>query len=248
MQAGNVEFPAPGAITIAARSPTMLTANHTISAMVTAPLASELYGFASSAGVNIIDFETASSAMNSNPAMVVLPSSGSFKDLINFGPATTVVTASVTAFFQIYWDNSGTSAYSHTVTSSEAAAASANDVEPNDTIAQAKAAPSLPFVLLNGTLNTLTDIDFVVYDAKASDIGKKFRVQTLPGDPVTDTMVDVLAADGTTSLGGPSDSALHEDFTSTAITVAGKYYIKFTTGSAFDPAHNAYIGVIRLVP
>jgi hypothetical protein len=75
------------------------------------------------------------------------------------------------------------------------------------------------------------DEHWFVFDAPASAVGKKVRVVTSAGEPATNTVVEVRAGECGVqkSLGGPSnDLNVHENWLSTAITAAGKIFVRVT--------------------
>jgi hypothetical protein len=99
-------------------------------------------------------------------------------------------------------------------------------VEPNDACAKAQKI-DLPANLTNMTLSSKSDVDWYAITIADADVGKQIHVVTSPGDDKTDTLVDVLAANCTTSLGGPSDDKdYHEDFLSDKVQSAGTFYVK----------------------
>ncbi len=94
-------------------------------------------------------------------------------------------------------------------------------------------------------MSALTDKDFYKVTVTAANVGKKFHVETHAGPTGStteaDTVIDVLASDGLTSLGGPgSDFGVSETFTSTAIPAAGDYYIEVYSSVAFAADHPDY--------
>ncbi len=243
----NDVFPMPKALTLAARTPTMLTSGTPATGNVAKPFDSTLYQFTPGTGLSIVDVAATATDANAAPAVALLPKSGKFADLISFSGASTLVTSSADPFYAIYWDNTGTTG-AFSVTAKSTAGTGLAETEPNNTSATAQTAASLPFILQGATLSSATDQDWVQYTAVAADIGKKFHVQTIAGDRRTDTVVNVFTADGTTSLGGPSsDSAYHENFVSSAITAAGVHYIKFSASAqGYSATMKAYVGIIRL--
>jgi hypothetical protein len=240
-------FPMPGVLTLAARTPAALTSGTAATGTIAKPLDSMLYSFTPGASLSIVDFAASSTVMNATPKVVILPKSGKFADLVTFAAKPTIVTASADPYYAIYWDNSGTTG-AFSVLAKSVAATGAAPMEPNDTFAQAQTAATLPFVLRSAALTSATDIDYVKYTALAADVGKSFHVQTIAGDPKTDTIVDVFATDTTTSLGGPSaDTGYHEDFVSSPITAAGVYYVKFAASpQGYSTSHTSYVGIVRL--
>jgi hypothetical protein len=70
-------------------------------------------------------------------------------------------------------------------------------------------------------------------------------VMTLAGDPLTDTVVNVLRSNADDSLGGPStDASYHEFFVSAPIESSADHFVEITASSYFDPAQSHYQAVI----
>jgi hypothetical protein len=106
------------------------------------------------------------------------------------------------------------------------------DVDPNETCAKAQPAGALPANIKNLFMSSAADVDWISFDVMAADVAKVVHVTTSAGDVKTDTVVEVFAADCTTSLGGPSaDSDYHEDFISDPIVAAGKHFVKVTNST-----------------
>jgi len=244
---GDDLFPVPGGMTIAARTPTTLTAGTAANGTVAKPYESFLYQFTPGASLGIVDFAATATDPNASPKVVILPKSGKFSDLVVFAATPTLVTTSADPYYAIYWDNTGTTG-AFKVTANATAAVGLAETEPNNTTGTAQVAASLPFVLQNASLASATDVDWIKYTATTNDVGKKFHVQTVPGDPKTDTVVDVFKSDGTTSLGGPSDDkGYHENFVSDAIPAAGVYYIKiYASPQGYSASHKTYQAIVRL--
>lgn len=211
------------AATIAARTPVALSAG---TATFTAPGAfeSQLYAY-QAAPYSLVRLQATSTNTSASPAFVMLPDSGSFNDMIGYGNNLATVTgATAETVYAAFWDNSGASAYSYDFT---VVTAPADEREPNDTCgAGAQVVASLPANLQNLSLSDELDEDWFAITLDASAVGKPLFVSTSPGDASTDTWVDVLASDCTTSLGGPSaDLNYHENFVSSPIPAAGTYYV-----------------------
>jgi hypothetical protein len=243
----NDEFPAPAAFNLDPRSPIALGANTSSTGMVSAPYASDLYRFTVPAGLLISDLSVSTTAMNAVPSVAMLDSSASFATgFLTFGPNFTTVTSTSQPFYAIYWDNSGTTGYSYSITTHQTMAGPIHsEMEPNTSTTTAQAIGSLatPFIL-DGNLVDSSDVDYYSFNATMADVGMHFHVQTLLPAAATDTMVDVQQTDGT-SLGGPVDNGQQEDFTSDAIPAPGKYYIVVSTGSGF--VGNGMAGPYRLL-
>src|SRR5262249_18386932 len=97
-----------------------------------------------------------------------------------------------------------------------------------------------------GQIASLTTQLWVAYTAVAGDVSKKLHVQTVGGDWKTDTVIDVLGPDGTTSkLTAPVDDDYHEDV-SVPITAAERLYVKIRASPQFNDLHKDYQLVLRV--
>lgn len=243
-----VHFPSPGVLKIAARTAMPLPTGMT-TGMVASAFDSGLYTFTPAAGLQVIDLAVTATDPMGQPSAIILPKSGHFKDLVDVAASKTMVSNATDPFYVILWDNTGYSGYNFTIQHNETAATATTDTEPgNDTKAGAVKVTGLPGVAAGATLKSAADQDWFELDNVPA--GKKIHVITYASDPNTDTAVDVFASDGTTSLGGPSDNNsqvdLSEDFTSTATTTAGTYYVAVTAGASFDATSKTYGIIIRL--
>lgn len=241
-------FPNPTALDVAARTPQALALGQDTTVNLKDPYASEIYSVTPPAsGLNVLELTTTTTNTSANPQALLLPASGHFGEMLGMGQDVFLVSSSAAKLNAVVWDNSGTSGYAATLRADATAATGANEAEPNDTPAQAQSATSLPFVLTNASLSSGTDEDWIVLNATAGDVGKSVRVVTVPGDPQTDTLVEVFASDGTTSMGGPSDDAnYHENWLSTPIASAGKIYVEISASPFFSPSQTKYQAIVRL--
>lgn len=112
------------------------------------------------------------------------------------------------------------------------ASASIDHAEPNDTSNQAQLV-ALPGGVLAGSFASETDEDWYKVEVAAGDVGKKITVVT-GGKSQADPVIQIFAPDGTTSLGGPKDTAYFDRLTSAATTQAGTHYVKISS-SDFGP-------------
>jgi hypothetical protein len=214
---------APGALVIAARTPVALTAGTPDTRQVTTPLESLLYSVVVPAN-QVVTITASANNPDASPAFALLPESGEFDELIAYDKEVTFTSGTTeSTYYLVYWDQSGEAGYDATISVTQAASL---DLEPNDTCAQAQTA-TLPANVPSLELASETDQDWFKLTVDGTAVGGTLHVVTSPGDTETDTRVDVLASDCTTSLGGPSsDAAPHEDFTSSPITAAGTYFVK----------------------
>jgi hypothetical protein len=253
----DTEFPVPGGLTVTAQSATALGATPA-SGNVKAAYDSALYSFTPpSASLAIVDVTASSSVANANAGFALLPKSGHFADLVGFYQAasgtgtdatTTLLTSSTDLYYAIYWDNSGTTGAYTMGAASAAPAASLAASAADGTQKGALVATALPFVLTGGDFTSATSADWVQVKTGAGDAGKVIHVQTF-GDPLTDLSINIVASDGTTSIGGDvgNEPGGPDDVTSSAVAASTTYYVVFAAGTlGFDPADGTYEGLIRL--
>ncbi|MDI1482301.1 hypothetical protein [Polyangium sp. y55x31] len=226
-QGEEILSPAPGGLQIAARQPTALTAGMSVSGTVDQPFATLLYSYTPSGPGKIISVEALADSADATTGFAVLPSSGKFSEIIAFEAAPTIEVGAEPVYF-VYWDNSGVSGYNIDVTVKEIVPA---EVEPNNACGEAQAVASLPATLDAFKMADKDDQDWLVVDIAEADVGKVIHVVTSPGEAQTDTVVEVVGSDCTTSLGVSEDSNYHEDFTSEPIPTPGKYYIKVSNST-----------------
>ncbi|MDI1446108.1 hypothetical protein [Polyangium sp. 6x1] len=222
-----ISSPAPAAMLVEARTPTALTADMSVSGAVDQPFASLLFQYTPSGPGKIVSIEAVADSVDAVPNFAVLPASGKFSELIAFDTAPTVEVGAEPIYF-VYWDNTGTSGYSIDVTVKEIVPA---EIEPNNACAEAQQVASLPATLDAFKMADKDDQDWLVVDIAEGDVGKVLHVVTSPGEAQTDTVIEVVGSDCTTSLGVSEDSNYHEDFTSDPITAPGKYFIKVTNST-----------------
>jgi hypothetical protein len=239
-------FPAK-AVDVTARTPKTITPGTTATFTPSTPLESGLFQYTpADATGRIAQISVSSDDPNAAPVIYVLDSSGKFSTaLASFADGFTYASGSTDKIFVVALDTAGgTTAVK--VDIDETAVTAVHDTEPNNDTTKAGTVAALPAAVVDGKLTSDSDEDWFVYTATAADLGKSFHVTTF-GDALTDTVVDVLAEDGTTSLGGPSDDQdYNEDFTSDPITAPGTYYIKIYASPSFDPAHSKYFASIDL--
>ncbi|MGH7296560.1 MAG: hypothetical protein ACRELB_16600, partial [Polyangiaceae bacterium] len=246
----DVEFPVPGALTVAARTAVALAAQPASGTIKTA-YDSALYSYTPGGATSIVDLTATSAVSGANAGFALLPKSGHFADLLGFFQAangattsatTTLVPTTADPYYAIYWDNSGTVGdYTMGATSTTPAATApttANDgSKPNAVVATA-----LPFVLTGGNLTDTTSQDWVKVTLAANTT---LRVTTA-GDVLNDIVVTLYANDGTTTVGGGAVETGGPVDTTFPVTTAGTYYVVFSAGIFFDPTHGTYDAALRL--
>jgi hypothetical protein len=243
--ATDVHYPAPGAIDVAARSPIALQAGTLVTGAVASKYATDLYEYAPpTAAPTILDFAATSLSGGGDAAMLLLPASGRWSDQLTGGAVATWASTSTDPIFAVFFDDSGnTGSYAAGVTATTPAATAATT--PADaTMAGAVVAPALPFVLTGGLLASSSSADWVRVATGPSDGGKKLHVQSA-GDPHTFLDVTVYDADGTTSIGG-NETGGPVDALAGPVAASRTYFVVFTPGGLFDPAHGSYVGILRL--
>jgi Quinohemoprotein amine dehydrogenase, alpha subunit domain III len=244
-----VKFPA-GDINVAARTPKTITPGTTAKFTPSAALETGLFTYTpTDATGRAVTVSVTSADPNASPSLFVLDKSGKFANaLVSLGTGYSYISSSTDKLYILPLDAAGGSGEVD-VDVSETAVTLVTEAEPNDTFGTANPVSGIPADVSSATLSSEADVDWYKFTVDATAIGKSFHVVTTsPGD-LTDTVVDVLAGDGVTSLGGPSsDQDYDEDFLSTAITGAGTYYVQISASHAgfFDPAQNAYTALITL--
>lgn len=216
---------APKAGTVVARMPVALVEGMQSPGSVAMPYESYLYSFAPGAH-KLVNIETSAMDSKANPRFVLLPQSGKFDDLVSFDSSGRLLTESNQPIYIIYWDSNGASGYPFDIAISTD---TSDDLEPNDTCATAQTLGTGPSALRNLSLRNKTDVDWFAINVTAAEVGKLVHATTKPGDENTDTYVEVFGGTcaNLVALGAPSeDKNYHEDHASTAITAAGKVFVK----------------------
>lgn len=240
-------FANPTGLDVQARTPEAINTGTDKTFTVDKPYASGFYTFTPGSGLRIVEVNAKASDTNANPQVFLIGASGHFGDAMGFASNVGFATDAAPKLHVVYWDNSGTSGYDATVRADEFPATGGAESEPNDTSGTAKTISLLPFVIQGATLSDGNDQDWFQISVPAGSVGKRVHVRTFGSDSLTDTVVEVFAGDGTTSLGGPSgDAGYHENWYSDTIPSAGTYYVEISASSFFDPTHSAYDAYIRI--
>lgn len=241
--ATQTSFPLGADLTVAARTAMPLTAGMNATATSTKPVESFLYEFTPATFPALARFQ-ASTTGDGSPGIAVLPASGHFADLLGTAADQRQVAKTAGKFYAVLYDLSGETGV-YTIRAGSAMLTIAADTEPGNNTQGGATACAMPCLVQNASLASSTDLDWFVFTAVAADVGKKVHVITQPGDPRTDTQVEVLA--GATSLRGPSDdNDYHENWLSNAITAAGAISTKIYASEMFDAAHKTYDALIYL--
>jgi len=240
----NAHFPLPGGVNVAARAGIPLAAGAVVHGSVDTKYATGLFVYTpSSPALSIVDFTATAAASGGDPAVLLLPATGRWGDLLTGGSAATWLTSSSDPMYAVYFDQTGVTgdyAVSLTVTAPAAsAAATASDA----TMAGAVVAAGLPFVLTGAQLNSTSSEDWIQLTTGPGDNGKHLQVQSA-GDPLTFLDVTIYDDQGD-SIGGNENGGPVHALTG-PLLASRTYYVAFSAGAGFDPAHGAYEGILRL--
>jgi hypothetical protein len=224
-----LESTAQEAFTLVAREPAELEDGE--ESTIAEPFGTALYVYQPPDEVTLVTIAIATDETAAAPGFALLPASGSYAELIDFDDVTTFVTdGSGDPYYVVVFDNLGAFDYPFEISIDEEAAPDAVEQEPNDACADADAIAVGEPVL--ASLADGTDVDVFELEATLEDTGQIVHVVTSAGDPTTDTVVEVLRADCTTSMGGQSlDADYHEDHRSTPIAAAGPIFVRVTSSS-----------------
>lgn len=202
---------------------------------LTAPNTSKAYRFTMPmAGSYTVKSTWNDMTVMKDPNFVVTTSSGSFGDIIARNSNPKFGGAAGTVFYVVVYTSETTGGfmldftYDPTIPAVEVV-----DTEPNSTAATAQSV-ALPFETTAGNLEfTVDEHDFYKFTLAAGDVGKTVVITHLGGG--ADLQAEVLAADGTTSLGVSGNLYFGNAFTSPALTTAGDYYIRMGVfGTTYD--------------
>jgi hypothetical protein len=234
-----VPFVDPNDVSIIARAPVSVADGATASMPVADALENALFSYQPVVNPAIQSF-TLTGPTNGT---IDVPASGRIADYTGTSNSTTpvILTSDTTTHYLVV---TASGAGTVGITRTELAPNTATETEPNDTVPTAQGI-TLPAVVTS-SLAAATDVDYFIFTAAPADVGKTVRVVTLPGDTLTDTLVEVLTGNGATSLGLSTDMSYHEDLTSSPIPSAGTYIVKVTAGTMYDPAHANYKLVVLL--
>lgn len=226
---------APKAGTVAARTPTPLVEGLQSPGSVASPFESYLYSYAPGPH-KLVNIDVSASDPNSRAQFVLLPESGKFAELVSFGASGRLLTLTDQPIYIIYWDPTGASGYPYDV---QITTQNSDDLEPNDTCANAQLLGAGPSQLRHLSLRNNTDQDWFVINTLAADAGKVVHAVTKPGDLKTDTYIEAFSGScaNLVPLGAPStDKSFHEDFSSGTIAGSGKVFLKVSNSpsSSFD--------------
>jgi len=240
----DVDFPLPAGVNVAARAGVQLAAGATVSGSVDTTYATGLFVYTpASAALSIVDFSATTAASGGDPAVLLLPASGRWSDELTSGTIATWLTSSTDPIYAVYFDEAGmTGAYSVGLTAT-APAASAAATAGDATMAGAVLAPALPFVLTGGQLTSASSQDWIELSTGPGDSGKQLQVQSA-GDPQTFLDVTIYDDQGNSIGGNENGGPVHA--LAGPLAASRTYYVAFSAGAGFDPAHGGYQGILRL--
>lgn len=244
-----VESLVPGALTVAARSPKPLTSGTDFAFTPAATLASELVSLtAGQLGLSSWTISGAGAATAISPTAYILDSTGSFSKAlgqVGVGAPFNMVQDANAVVHAVLFDAKGaTSAITLTPKLTAFASSDAAETEPNDTTAAAQTVGALPYMMNSATLGTLTDVDTYRLVLAA---GAKVSLLTLAKDTTAksvDTLVKLVAADGTTVIATSDDKGYFDTLEQTL--AAGTYFVKVSYSTeATAPVASAYRFVVN---
>ena len=230
-------------VTVAHRDATPLTAGTSVNATVAKALDSQLYSFGVKATTStVVAIGATTTNANATPTVFLLPSSGKWADEVTSGANVAQVVSADTNFYAVTLDTAGVQGFQYTVAPASVALTNTlNEVEPNNSALTAQTA-TIPtsFTTAAGaaTLSDDNDQDWIKVTVPA---GKKLHVISYGGDDMTDNLIDIYKADGTTLVIESDDSGYLDSVTTGALT-AGTYLVKVSVSSfgLVDPAINHY--------
>jgi hypothetical protein len=241
-----VTSPLGASVTIMPRTPTVLAPDTPAAGSIAMPFDSALYTFTPAAYPSLAQLAVDGNGPSGGTDVAVLGESGHFSDLLAAGPSASQVVRSG-KLYVITYDLSGDSGYTYQLTGKGLTLNVAADTEPTNNTSANATTLTAAALIDNATLTDDTDQDWFKL---AVPMGKKIHVVTMPGDPLTDTMINIYGPNNATTAFGSasSDTDYHEDLTSPTTTVAGTYYIKISASQSgfFDPSHNAYMAIVTL--
>lgn len=233
-------FRYPAAFEVTARTATALDPSTTGS--VSNPYQSFLFSVDASS-LSLVNASAFSDSPDASPAFALLPSSGSFAEMISYGNQTSFVAEET--YYLVYWDGTGATGYNFQVEAAQTAATGfAEDDVANDAIETAPAPESFPAVMQTASL-TADDADWVKVTLSEAMPGTTIHAFTF-GHPGTDPVIELYDDDGETLLGASDDAGFHEDFYSDSLGV-GTYYIKIIPSEYFNPSYSDYELAIEVV-
>ncbi len=223
---------ATAALDVTARTPVKLVSGTPTTTTASGAYASYLFEY-TVPEKTLGTFTAKTADTGADPAFFLLPASGNFEDRMSFSSSKSVAPG---AYYLVYFDQTGTTGYDFDVDVTEVP----SDELANDTCMTAQTVATLPASLQNLTLSDVDDEDWFKLTVGAGDVGSSFIVSTSPGDTDTDTLLEVVKDDCTSSLGVSSDADYHETLASDPIPAAGTYYLRVRNSQLYGYAGSVY--------
>lgn len=234
-------FRYPAAFEVEAREAEALPGDSDVTASVDEPFQSALYTVTAEE-LSVLSAYTYSDSPDATPSFALLPGSGSFAELMTYGAVGNFVASDT--FYLVYWDGSGMAGYSYSIGANvQAVMDSLEETEPNQTTTKAQKPSSLPALVTDALLEP-GDQDWIRVRVPAGET-RNIHAFTYGADGLTDTVIQLLASNGTSVLGQSSDAGYHDDFYSAPMG-PGTYYVKIFPSGWFDPAHGTYSVAVAL--
>jgi hypothetical protein len=239
-----ISSPAGAPLAVMARTPVVLTAGTPAMGMIANPFDSALYSFAPSATPAFVHLTVTNPDATVN--LAVLPASGHFADLLTAAAPFDDI-AKTGSYYLIPYDLSGNAGYQFTLRATATTLAPVADTEPGNNTSTGATAGTAATLVDSATLAADDDQDWFKITVPA---GKKIHVVTRPGDPQTDTLVDIYGpavATQQTHLIQSNDQNYHENVTSAAVSTAGTYFVEISVSSfGLVPGQTHYDAAILL--
>lgn len=235
------EFPGAGATTLAARTPTVLSAAQAGSGTLSSFNDTALYSFAPAAATARFVLFNISSADDGAPEAIVIPKSGKFFDYVNiFGVRYGKAVTSTDTSYLVATDsgNGASTPYGFDLSVSETVATIvAEQSSDHDSSTNAQdVSSSLPAVV-QGDLDTSDDWYAVTVSGASAGSPKTIHVAS-GGDVLSAVAIEITDSDGNT-LATDGEDDLHVE-ASTDATADGTYYVHVAQGYYYDSSHSTY--------
>jgi hypothetical protein len=227
-----VGFTLPAAFDIAARTAVELQPGQVATGALAQPFDSALYKL-SNAELAVARTSVVTSNPDAAPTIMVLGSTGSFAELLDEDDS--VVARIDGDVYAIVVDFAGAAGVDYELRADRAIFGTATAEEgAGDNNSRANAEVITVPLKIDASLSSDTDEDWYKVVIDAADSGKSLAVATISGG-ASDTVIDVLADDGTTSIlefGREVDRSFDE-VTMTAPLAAGTYYVRILNTHEF---------------
>ncbi len=229
-----VDIIIPAGLAVAERKATNLINGTPSTGDMKTAFDSGLFTFApSSAEKSVVELTVASSNADASPALLVLPKSGKFADMLGGASAFVSVTTSTDPVYAVLWENAGAVYDYSLVGRSTKPAFVANEAANHATHGTAQAITAVPALIENAKLaKAKAGYYKIVVDGENAK--KKLFVATLAGDKDADPTLQLLdTADK--AIGKAVDVAAHETMLTGSLE-AGTYFVKVTP-STYDSSY-----------